>query len=286
MFRALLTGVTLIAAWVAPAALSAAPNAPPRSGPTLAVEDTMRTELPEMLVHAPRITLEDILDRVARGEAHRDSLIRDQVYTVTARVVRNVVDAKKKPELISETVSRVYKRKPDQVRGITLRKWELKPPKNQDDSNFEINYRADTSEELVNFAFRPEGRREFKFKIAGRDLVGDRVIYRIAFEPRSALDAASPSGMVWVDTSEFVIVRQEVDFVRSPVPLLLKGIDRMVIERQRVDGIWVLHRMLLRARFTVPLPQVGRSVDMTLQFTDYAINRGIDDAVFAKKDGK
>ena len=32
-------------------------------------EDTMHTEVPEVLVTAPRITLDEILDLVARGEA-------------------------------------------------------------------------------------------------------------------------------------------------------------------------------------------------------------------------
>lgn len=283
MFRVPLAAAVVIAA--SAAVPPAAPAAPPRSGPTVAAEDTMRTELPEVLVRAPRLTLDDILDRVARGEAHRDSLIRDQSYTVTARVVRNTAGGKKPPELISETISKVYKRKPDQVRGITLKQWRLEPEKDGDEP-VAIRYRADTSEELVNFAFRPEGRREFRFRIAGRDLLGDRLVYRIAFEPRSVLDASAPSGMVWVDTNEFVIVRQEVSFERSPVPLILKAVDRMVIERERVDGVWVLSRALLRARFTLPLPEVGRSMDLSIQFTDYAINRGIPDAIFAKQDGR
>lgn len=284
MSPAPLVAAALAVALAATAALPIAASAP-ASGPTVATEDTMRTELPELLVSAPRATLEEILDRVARGEARRDSLIRDQVYTMTARVVRNVVDKKKAPELISENVARVYKKKPDRVRAVTLKRWRLKPDKDGDEA-VSVNYRSDTSEEIVNFAFRPEGRREYKFRIVGRDLLGDRLIYRIAFEPRSALDAASPSGVVWVDTNEFVIVRQEVSFERSPVPLFLRGVDRMVIEREQVDGVWVLRRALLRMRFTVPLPEVGRSMDASIQFTDYAINRGIDDAIFAKPEGK
>jgi hypothetical protein len=267
-------------------ALAAGPvsAAGPPHGPTLATEDTMRTEVPEVLVRAPRVTLEEILDRVARGESHRDSLIHDQVYTFTARLVRNVVDTKHAPELVSEDVVRVYKKKPGKVRGVPLRRWRLKPEK--DDDNVEFDFRSDTSEEIVNFAFRPEARRQFKYRIVGRDLLGDRLIYRIAFEPRSALDAAAPSGVVWVNTNDFVIVHQEVNFEHSPVPLILKSVDRMVVERESVDGIWVLKRVLLRARFTMPLPEVGRSIDLAIAFSDYAINQGIDDSVFAGKDAK
>jgi hypothetical protein len=254
-----------------------------RSGPTMATEDTMRTELSEMLVKAPRVTLDEILDRVTHGEARRDSSIHDQAFTAAFRLVRNSNDPKKKPELMSEVVYRVYKKKPDYVRGVRLRQWELKPDKNDDDAT--MSFRSDMSEQIVNFAFRPENRRDFKYRIVGRDVVGEHLVYRIAFEPRSVLDPSIPSGLVWVDTNEFVIVRQEVSFDRSPVPLFLKGVDRMVIERQRVDSLWVLSRALLRATFTVPMPEVGRSIDMAIQFSEYAINSGLPDSLFVNEKG-
>ena len=56
--------------------------------------------------------------------------------------------------------------------------------------------------------------------------------------------------------------------------------NRVVIERQNVDGYWVLKRVLLRAEATVPLPQVGRNFDFSLRFDDYTINRGLPDSLF------
>ena len=41
-----------------------------------------------MLVRAPRVTLDEILARVERGERRRDSLMTDQRFLVTARLVR------------------------------------------------------------------------------------------------------------------------------------------------------------------------------------------------------
>ena len=277
-FHAAQLTATLAAALALSPAASPAAAPPAASGPTLAVEDTMHTEVPEVLVRAPRVTLDEILDRVARGEARRDSLLQDVAFTATMRVVRDPVGGKT-PQLIEERVSRVYKKKPDRVRGVTLRHWEAKPSKHRDS---EMSFSPGTEEEIVNFAFRPEARRDFRYRIVGRDLLGDHLIYRIAFEPRTLLGATDPGGVVWVDTRDFVIVRQELDFSRSPAPLLLKSIDRAVVERQEVDGHWVLHRLLMRARFTVPLPRIGRAFDIAVQFDDYRINQGIDDAVFAK----
>jgi hypothetical protein len=75
-------------------------------------------------------------------------------------------------------------------------------------------------------------------------------------------------------------VREELDFNRSPAPLILIGIDRMVVERERIVGHWVLLRALFRLTMTVPMPTVGRRFDLALLYDDYALNQGIDDAMF------
>ncbi|HKQ58372.1 MAG TPA: hypothetical protein VJY35_10945 [Candidatus Eisenbacteria bacterium] len=256
-------------------AFAASPTSP---GPTLAIEDTMHTEVPEVLVRAPRVTLDEILDRVARGEARRDSMLKDVVFTATMRVVRD--PASDKPKLFAERVSRVYRKGEDKVRTVTLRHWDARPPKKR--GEVDMNFTAGNGEEIVNFAFQPKARKNFRYHIVGRDLLGDHLIYRIAFEPRSLLGMPDPGGIVWVDTRDFIIVRQELDFTRSPTPLIIKGIDRAIIERQEVDGYWVLKRLIMRATFTVPIPRFGRAFDIAVQFDDYRINQGIDDAMFTK----
>ena len=270
----------LIAALLATAPATGAAGRPAASSlPTMAVEDTMRTEVPEVLVRAPRVTLDEILSRVARGEARRESRMTDQTFTITIRVVGRVEDPKKPPKLLVENVVRVYKKRPGKVRSVLLRNYRPKPDKKGDDPDIQI--RTGMDEEIVNFAFRPEARRDFQYHIAGRDVLGNHLIYRIAFEPRSVLDPTIPSGLVWVDTNEFVIVRQEVRFDRSPIPLFLKEINRMVIERQRVEDHWVLKRVLLRAETSIPFPQIGRTFDFGIFYDDYAVNTGLPDSLFA-----
>src|SRR5712692_1664096 len=130
-----------------PAIVLAAMLAPP--GPTLAVEDTMHTELPPVIVRAPRVTLDEILDRVARGEARRESLLTDQTFLATARVVAHASEAGRQPELYSETVFRVYKKRPDKARSMVLRRYEAHPPKQARRARVGVEFGPDMGEEIV-----------------------------------------------------------------------------------------------------------------------------------------
>jgi len=282
---ALLTCLATLALAAAAASGTGSPPATPArsSGPTLAAEDTMYTEVPPVLVSAPRVTLDEILGRVARGEHRRDSLMTDQSHLLTVRLVRNA-DRKRPAELLLETVSRVYKKRPDLARTQVLRDYEAHAEKKKG-ARVEVSFRerAGMDERVVNFAFRPEARGRYRYRILGRDLVGNHLVYRIAFEPRSLLAPSEPRGEVWIDTNDFVIVRQELIFDRSPAAPLIKGVNRVVIERQNVDGYWVLKRVLLRVELTIPLPEIGRSFDFSMRLDDYAINRGLPDSLFARQ---
>jgi len=252
---------------------------PARSqGPSLAVEDTMTTEVPEVLVRAPRVTLDEILDRVAKGEARRDSMLRDQSFTATLRIMRNTA-GKGTPELLGESVHKVYKKKPGLIRTVTLRVYE-KYPEKDGDGMAEADFSPGMGERIVNFALQPENRRNYKFAIEDRKLLGDHLIYTLRFEPRSALQVSEPSGRLWVDTREFVIVRQEIEFRQSPLPLFLKSIKHMVVERTRSGDFWVLSRMLVRMELTIPMPRIGKTFDFGIAFSDYTINTALPDSLF------
>ena len=258
------------------------------AGPSLAVEDTMHTELPEQVVRAPRVTLDEILRLVAEGEARRDSLMHDQEFTMLAALT--YVDDPKGGSVKTtrqwESASKVYRKRPDKVRTIKLR--EKSNFKTEDGAS--VNVGPGMGEDLVNFAFQPRTRSRFTYRILERHLVGDHVVYLISFTPKSKLDEL-PTGRAWVDTNEFVIVRQEFWYRdRSPAPLVFEKIDNCIIERARVDGRWwVMSRVLARVRLTSLARFMGRvgkqklspNIDFSLSMRDWRVNRGIDDAIFA-----
>jgi len=258
--------------------------------PVLAVEDTIRLAagtLREYVVTAPRVTLDEILRRVNEGEVRRDSLMQDQVFTRLIKVVYRFdeKDSAKKAVTQLDDARRIYKKKPDRFREVPLR--HKVPGKNDD---VEIDTNEGMGEQVASFAFEPRTRASFDFTILERKWVGGHVIYRIGFVPKSKLDPL-PSGQVWIDTNEYVIVREEFWYRdRSPAPLFLEGIDRCVVERSRVDGRWwVITRIFGRIRLAGPvvtLANIGRhkisqTVDFAALYTDWQVNRSLPDSIFA-----
>ena len=258
--------------------------------PTLAVEDTFAmptTTLPEELVEAPRVTLDEILRRVAEGEDRRDSLMQDQSYTLLFKIVfvEDDPDSNKKSKIEREYVSRVSKKAPNKVREVPIR--------SSGDEDIEIRASNTMGEDVVSFAFDSRSRALFDFEILERMWIGGHVIYKISFEPRSTVDPL-PSGIVWVNTNEFVIVRQEFWFRdQSPAPLFFKSVDNCVVERSRVDGgWWVMTRFLARIETTSALRLAAKvsganlpnNVDIALEKIDWEVNRGLPDSLFASND--
>jgi hypothetical protein len=248
---------------------------------TLAVEDTLpapRVTLRELEVRARRASLDEILDMIVAGEARRDSLVQDQVYDCYARIVARRPGRADSVSTLMEQVSRVYQARPDRMREVVVRR--------SGRQNVQVSADRSMREEIISFAFHPGLRKLYRFRILGRDAAGGHLIYRLAFEPRSALYNL-PEGRLWVDTNEFVIVREEFWYRGvSPAPLFFKSLDNCVVERALVDGRhWGISRILARASFTIPVGGIPPQGDMILVFSNHRINKGIDPAIFAADTG-
>jgi hypothetical protein len=144
-------------------------------------------------------------------------------------------------------------------------------------------------EQIVSFAFEPRTRGRYNFHIDSRVLIGNHVVYVIAFAPRSSVDEL-PAGRVWVDTNDFVIAREEFWYRdRSPAPLIFKRLDSCVVERTKVAGQWwVVSRILARVQLTsaarlmakLAKEPLGKTIDFVATQYDWKVNQGLDDALF------
>jgi hypothetical protein len=296
---------------------------PEHRGPTLAVEDTlpslMKEPLPEILVTAPRQTLDEILRRVADGEAQRDSLIHDQAYTLYVRMVGR--DSRKESleenEPYLEVISRIYQERPGKQRVVMLKEWTRYDEKKKEDegsidvklgsgedakekeedkkNGVTVSVDNDMSEQFVAFAFDPEARSKFRFKIEDRKVIGDQLIYVISFTPKSPLDLL-PTGRAWVNTNDFVILREEFSYTdRSPAPLFMESLDSCILERTRIDGrYWVLSRVMARVTLTDPVRWMGKLArtkvpkvaDFVIKWDDWIVNGDIPDSLFTPAGGE
>ncbi|MCC7140988.1 MAG: hypothetical protein IT349_02705 [Candidatus Eisenbacteria bacterium] len=268
--------------------------------PTLAAEDTIpplvNEPYPELIINAPRLRLEEILGLVAQGEARRDSLVNDAAFTALMRLTGHSKDPAKggeqgKGQVYWDAVSRVYKKRPDKVRTIRLKDQAYdEDGKPKADANVNVDFDADLSEQFIAFAFDPSLRSHYAYEIEERISVSDHIVYRIGFEPKSVLELL-PSGRVWIDTNDFVILREEFWYRdRSPAPVFLERLDSCIIEREQIDRrYWVVSRVLARVTLADPLrwasklarEPIPKVVDFAFQQSDWIINGGVPDSLFA-----
>lgn len=234
-----------------------APTAARRSDFLLASEDTVDipvTELPTLEITTTRLGIAEIVDRCIREEEARSRRIRSHEATLEVKTTLEITDKKGFVErkIVQEDIFRT-KTEPDRKPVSTLishQEYELvgeerKPreqkPEGDDEGGVKISI-----DEVNGLPFYLADRNDYRFTIRGREIVGDRVVYEVGLEPRSDFEVA-PKGRIWIDTSNFVILREEFDFEdRVPMPIFVKSLGPVIRERSQVGSTWVTSRLLVR----------------------------------------
>ena len=269
---------------------SADEDAPPDSdhdprGPFIfAVEDTLQIpaffQMSTIEIRADRLGIREIVDRcIAREEELRER-IESHEYQQFVKTVLNVGgsgdDADR--QLVIEQADLVRFADGDsEVIPVRLEKYRLangarEEWATEDDPAIKISYR-----DLNGLPFYLEDRGNYGFEIRSRELVGDRVIYEVDLEPRSDFEIA-PSGTIWIDTTNFQILREEFDFGhRVPIPLFVRSIGPVVRERERVGDLWVWKRILARVEmrggvFKWLERDFPDTVEFTIVFRNHVVN--------------
>jgi len=240
---------------------------------------------------ADSMTLAEIIDRCVQGE--KTKLAGHHDMTATASV-RSLALWKKKKQVV-DAAYLLYEDDDGLVKSVRLaeqrRKYKLDgddwvPEKDdkKDDSDVAVEFSKD-GKGLSEVPFFLEDQSDYTFRLLQRNLEGDHVIFKIAFEPRSPFKPL-PSGTVYVDTNEFRIIHEEFTFEKeNPFPLLVKGIRRVSREWKRLaTGEWVVSRVMaeidLHGSWTGLIPE---RVTVALVMDDYRFDQGYDPARFGKR---
>jgi hypothetical protein len=263
-----------------PAELDAAPdstaNGEEEDLPRYRVVDPIRSESTEM-------TLREIIARAVRGEETKLEGHHDMTFNVT---FRSVLLWEKKKEvrdqiylvyqddrgldkrvLLTEQVSR-YKRKDGA--------W-VADPEQEEGGEVRVEVERDSpGGTLSRLPFFLENQEDYRFTLRERTLEGDHVIFGIEFQPRSRFKPL-PSGVVYIDTDAFRVIHEEFRFDENPVPLFLKGVDRVSRQWTHMSrGEWVTSRILGSFRLNGAFGVMPDRVDVALIFNDYRFDQGYD----------
>jgi hypothetical protein len=224
------------------------------TGPFIfAAEDTLAIpaffQMSTVEITADRLSIEEIVDRcIAREEELRERIVSHeyQQFVKTVQHVGGFGDTAER-RFVLEQVDLVRFRKEDGAKTIPLKTKRYKIEDGErrewdgDDDSVKLSY-----QDLNELPFYLADRGDYSFDILSREIVGDRVIYEVRLEPKSDFEIA-PEGTIWVDTSNFQILREEFDFGdRVPMPLFIKSIGPFVRERERVGDLGVWKRFLAR----------------------------------------
>ncbi len=229
-----------------------------------AAEDTLGTPvtaLDPIEVTAERIGIAEILDRCIRREEESRGRIDSHDFTELVKTVISIGGSADRPkkEIVHEQVRRISTSRPDVRRVVLLSEAEYElvgrerrdrkekiEAKGSDGSGISVRV-----EDFDDLPFYLEDRDDYDFRILGREIVGERVVYQVSLAPRSDFQIA-PAGRVWVDTSNFQILREEFDFGdRVPMPIFVRSIGPVVREREPVGEVWVTSRFLVHVELRV-----------------------------------
>ena len=294
-----LTATALAGVLVFPGSVAAVETAdepapsPPEVRPqrwVFAVEDTL--DLPPMFemspveIRAERLKIGDIVDRCIRSEEAIHDSIRTLEQTLIVKQVHHIggYGEAARERLVIEQADRLLYRNPDVDRSIPLKLERYKivdGERREWDEDDDTNVRVEFST-LNGMPFYLQNRDGYSFEILSRDIVGDRVLYEVRIEPKSDFEIA-PEGTLWIDASNFRILREEFDMGdRVPMPLFVKSIGPIIRERQRIGDVWVWKRLLFRVDIRTGLLRyldgdIPDTIEFVATFRDFVVNEGLSD---------
>ena len=248
-------------------------------GVLVAFEDTIpfaSGTIDTVLVAAPRVKIDEVVRRIGeRLEADFYAIEHHEftgIYTVIAR--DDPADSSR--YTVYEGAERIPRNDDGTLQYARLwqreRRYEdgeMKSEKVEDEIEAEW---GNMSRQLA-IPFSLESGDQYNYAILDRKLVGMNLVYKMRFWPRDQF-AALPSGVVWVDYSDWVIRRFEAKMTGAvPLPLILKSIPVYKLRRVKRGEWWVVSDAYVQAELRrIPLLNIPGSVTLHFRTRDHVIN--------------
>jgi hypothetical protein len=260
-------------------------SVPEDSSPTtyLAEEDTFSfsaDEFDTLKVSAARVSVEEIIQAIGERIEADDSKIETNEYTVlTTMIARENSDPDCGDFTIYESAVRHRVERGSSTQSVQL--WERErtfkdgelDKEELEDEEFQTEWNQIGEGIAIAVPFDPSTGHKYRYELDDRRLVGNNVVYKILFEPKSQFDAL-PEGTVWVDYSDLVIRRFEARYTNAvPMPLFLKAIPFVRVTAKKLGDFWVADEIHARAVLrNLPLPDWPADVEIRVVMKDQVIN--------------
>jgi hypothetical protein len=233
--------------------------------------------------------LDELLAGIRRAEAKRRAALREMVYTANARVVEWTDPSR--TEIKQETISerRVYTREPDLMRNEYLSMAIDGRPLSEAEMRRELakqrrgGGRGQGGGGQFVSPFSPEAAADYTFRFLGESDYEGQPAWRVAFSPVEPGEMRM-EGSALVSQSDYQTLF--VEMAPSELPSVLKEFA-MRIRFAPVQGYWLpAHfRMEMRVKVSVIVTLADRTLTIEDLYSDYRLNPGLDDSVFAVEDG-
>ena len=241
-----------------------------------------------IIVEGKEFTVRDVVRRAMKGERTKLGNHRDATYRITTHVA--IVWPEKKE--VETEIYQIYGDSTGYMRRVLVGAQSEKFKKENGEWVFDESKDPDTDYRIRDydtsrFTSIPvylENDEEFNFTLLDRVLEADRVIFHVAFKPKSEF-SEMPLGEIWIDSKGFRVIHEIYDFNTNPMPMLIKGIRRVSLQwTQLPGGEWVPKRLAGEMDIRRGLWFVPSSVSFMQTWDDFRFDPGYDDRMLGETD--
>ncbi len=259
-------------------------------GIVLAFEDTFSFDpgtADTLLVSAPRVTVAEVIAAIGRRMEYDNYRLGNYEYTtLVTQVLRDDPGVQGGNYKVEEYAMRFHHDQElgDQMvklweRSRTYQDGELEDEETDDEMTAEFLPVQDQIIEAMPFA--PDGAGRYNYTILDRQLVGNNLIYKIGFTPKSRFEAL-PKGTIWVDYSNWVLRKFEAEMTGAvPYPMFLESVPVYRLSQERFGEFWFPTEVYLRLNLhKVPLLPIPDNIEVRVSLRDIVIegeSRGPED---------